>query len=207
MITDPVARPVDAVAFPLPPLLVVPWVDPVVDQLGFDPRSAYVEQFWLPLLGPTSTWLLRRFASEFETKPDGFSLDASDLARSLGIGTRGGSSGPFPRSVERLVRFGLAHHADHGILTVRRAVPVLTRPQARRLPRPLQAAHERLHDQPRHRSGRDDTHAVRLARTLIDVGADAGEVEAQLRRWNFDETATRRALRTALAAPVAGAAG
>lgn len=38
----------------LPPLLVVPWNDPVCDQLGMDPRSAYVERFWLPLLGPTS---------------------------------------------------------------------------------------------------------------------------------------------------------
>ncbi len=38
----------------LPPLLVVPWADPVCDDLGVDPRGAYVERFWLPLLGPTS---------------------------------------------------------------------------------------------------------------------------------------------------------
>jgi hypothetical protein len=29
------------------------WQDPVGDALGVDPRSAYVEQFWLPVLGPT----------------------------------------------------------------------------------------------------------------------------------------------------------
>ena len=35
-------------------LRVEPWADPVVDHLGHDPRSAYVEQFWLPILGPLS---------------------------------------------------------------------------------------------------------------------------------------------------------
>ena len=71
----------------LPPLLVVPWPDPVTDDLGLDPRGAYVERFWLPLLGPTSTWLLSRFAVEFDASPEGFSLDAADAARSIGIGT------------------------------------------------------------------------------------------------------------------------
>lgn len=29
------------------------WRDPVVEALGHDPRSLYVETFWLPVLGPT----------------------------------------------------------------------------------------------------------------------------------------------------------
>ena len=33
---------------------ITPWPDPVIDTLGFDPRSSYVETFWLPTLGPTS---------------------------------------------------------------------------------------------------------------------------------------------------------
>ena len=32
-----------------------PWLDPVIDELGHDPRSAYVETFWLPVLGPPTT--------------------------------------------------------------------------------------------------------------------------------------------------------
>ena len=119
------AHPVSPTAEPprLPPLLVVPWPDPVADDLGLDPRGAYVERFWLPLLGPTSTWLLRRFAVEFDASPEGFSLDATDAARSIGIGTRGGRSGPFPRAIDRCVRFGCAQHAEHGILAVRRRLP------------------------------------------------------------------------------------
>lgn len=30
---------------------ISPWVDPVIDTLGFDPRSFYCEKFWLPTLG------------------------------------------------------------------------------------------------------------------------------------------------------------
>jgi hypothetical protein len=35
-------------------LTIVPWPDPTIDTLGHDPRSVYVETFWLPILGPTS---------------------------------------------------------------------------------------------------------------------------------------------------------
>jgi hypothetical protein len=35
-------------------LHVRPWRDDVVDRAGFDPRSAYAEDFWLPVLGPSS---------------------------------------------------------------------------------------------------------------------------------------------------------
>ena len=46
-------------------LTVHPWPDPVIDTLGFDPRSIYVETFWLPTLGPTSVLLMRRIATAF----------------------------------------------------------------------------------------------------------------------------------------------
>ena len=28
------------------------WEDPLVERLGHDPRSTYVEQYWLGILGP-----------------------------------------------------------------------------------------------------------------------------------------------------------
>lgn len=34
-------------------LHVVAWVDPVIDELGHDPRSHYVEHYWLGVLGPS----------------------------------------------------------------------------------------------------------------------------------------------------------
>src|ERR1700760_1340187 len=49
----------------LPPLdgdsvYIRPWADEVIDQVGFDPRTPYVERFWLGILGPSTVWLLRR---------------------------------------------------------------------------------------------------------------------------------------------------
>ena len=46
--------------------VVLPWHDALIDPIGFDPRSAYVEQFWLGILGPSTVWLLRRIASGFD---------------------------------------------------------------------------------------------------------------------------------------------
>ncbi len=40
-------------SFPIDRLTVEAWPDPVIDQLGHDPRSAYVERFWLGVLGPS----------------------------------------------------------------------------------------------------------------------------------------------------------
>jgi hypothetical protein len=36
-------------------LAVEPWEDELADRVGFDPRSPYVERFWLGVLGPTIT--------------------------------------------------------------------------------------------------------------------------------------------------------
>ena len=35
--------------------LPVVWNDPPIDTVGFDPRSPYVERYWLAVLGPSST--------------------------------------------------------------------------------------------------------------------------------------------------------
>ena len=55
--------------FASPTLALRPWVDELIDTLGFDPRSSYVERFWLPILGPSTTWLLRRVAMAGAASP------------------------------------------------------------------------------------------------------------------------------------------
>ena len=49
----------------IPTLQVLPWSDPVIDQVGYDPRSRYVERFWLGILGPSATWLMRYLVESF----------------------------------------------------------------------------------------------------------------------------------------------
>ena len=60
-----------------PSIQMVPWHDPVVDLIGHDARSTYVERFWLGVLGPSATWLLRITAYGFEHQPEGFELECA----------------------------------------------------------------------------------------------------------------------------------
>src|SRR3974377_617260 len=52
----------------------VAWEDRALEVVGFDPRSLYVETFWLPILGPSAILLLRRLADRLEAAPSGFAL-------------------------------------------------------------------------------------------------------------------------------------
>ena len=130
-------------------LEVLAWPDPLIDQLGFDPRSVYVEQFWLGIVGPSAVWLHRLLVRELESQPDGFTLDLNMVAQQLGVGLRGGRNAPVHRTIDRLCRFGLARRGGSSI-AVRRMVPPLTAVQVSRLPETLRAAHE--HFTPSHQA-------------------------------------------------------
>ena len=122
-------------------LFVSPWEDPVVDLVGYDPRSEYVEKFWLGVLGPSAVWLLRHFAHRFDADPDGFAVDPADLARTLGLGGGISRHAPLGRTVQRCCQFGMAHQFSGQRLTVRRLLPLVARHQLARLPAPLQHEH------------------------------------------------------------------
>ena len=80
-------------------LAIRPWPDPVIDQVGHDPRSAYVEQFWLGVLGPSTIWLMRRIAGRLERSPDGFELDPVETGAALGLAARQGPQSPIRKSL------------------------------------------------------------------------------------------------------------
>ena len=128
--------------FPEHRLVVSTLADPVLDALGHDPRSSYVEQFWLSVLGPSAILLLRRLAGRLEQDPAGFELDPTEWALELGLGARGGRHGPFWKTTERICRFGAAKRNGQA-LAVRRRLPPLTRRQISRLPDHLRCSHER----------------------------------------------------------------
>ncbi|MEM7273236.1 MAG: hypothetical protein AAF547_09175 [Actinomycetota bacterium] len=133
-------------SFPEEAIRVTAWADPVLDNLGHDPRSPYVERFWLPILGPSCVLLLRRLAADLERSPDGFLLETARLAPALGIGMKGGRNGPLWRAVERACRFGAAQRNGE-LLAVRRRLPPLTARQTERLPADLAAEHARWAEQ------------------------------------------------------------
>ena len=119
---------------PLPTVVrVTPWDDPLVDRRGHDPRSAYVEQFWLSVLGPTATWLLRRLVAGFDHHPDGYELDVAGTARALGLSVTKGMASPFAKALQRCIMFGVAQRLSEAWV-VRRRVPSISQRHLLRLP-------------------------------------------------------------------------
>lgn len=168
-------------------LRVTPWVDPVVDRLGHDPRSAYVERFWLGILGPSTTWLLRLFAHRLDEAPEGYDLDLRTAARSIGLGPVQGRNSPLRRALDRSAQFGLTRPVGRAGLDVRRHLPPLGREQVQRLPRAVQRAHREWQEQElaRDRFQAAQARARRLALGLFETGEDPDAVERSLHQWQF----------------------
>jgi hypothetical protein len=156
---------------------IAPWRDPVVDRRGHDPRSAYVEQFWLGVLGPTATWLLRRLVAGFDHHPDGYQLDIAAAARSLGLSVTKGTASPFNKAVQRCVMFGLVQRLTESWL-VRRRVPLVSQRHLGRLPDDLQSAHIQWTTTTIHLDALSRAHA--LATAMLAAGDDRGLLEPQL---------------------------
>jgi len=143
-----------------------PWPDPLVDERGHDPRSAYVERFWLSVIGPTATWIMRRFASEFDRQPEGFTLDLCHAATSMGLSFAKGQNSPFGKALHRCVMFGLAQPMPDG-LAVRRKFPTVAQRHIKRLPADVQATHEEWARRTIQLDRRD------IERRLIEAGVPA----------------------------------
>jgi hypothetical protein len=161
-----------------PTMIVLPWHDPVVEAVGFEARSAYVELFWLGILGPTATWVLRRLVSGLDEFPTGYQMDLHETANALGLSLAAGSHSPFGRALNRCVMFGMAHDVAGG-LAVRRQIPPLSLRHLQRLPSHLQAAHKSW-------IGRSEPDQIRLDRALalaaamVNVGDEPHQIERQL---------------------------
>jgi hypothetical protein len=158
-------------------LTIRPWIDAVVDDDGYDPRSRYVEIYWLGVLGPTATWLIRRLVAGLDQSPQGYELDLVQTARSMGLGYSAGRSSPFARALQRCVMFGVAHPIDRG-LAVRRRIPAISQRHLQRMPTELQAAHA---DWQQASVGLDElTRAHALATAMVHSGDDLAVIEHQL---------------------------
>jgi hypothetical protein len=165
---------------------IVAWLDPIADPHGLPPNSSYVELYWLPVIGPSTTWLLRRLSYGLEMQPTGFAIDLVETARSLGLGERMGKNSPFKRALQRLCTFELARSHGPGTLAVRTTVPPLALRHVSRLPYPLQAGHRRwLAEQRLPATEQMRRRARRLAENLVRSGSDRSDIERQLNRWHF----------------------
>ncbi|HET7486954.1 MAG TPA: hypothetical protein VFJ85_03435 [Acidimicrobiales bacterium] len=65
--------------------------DPAFDGVE-DPAGFLAKRYWLGILGPSTTWLLRRLVDGLDAHPGGYDLDLTETARCLGLGTRAGAT-------------------------------------------------------------------------------------------------------------------
>ena len=172
-------------------LMILPWHDPVVDSIGHDVRSQYVELFWLNVLGPTATWALRRLVTGLERYPLGYELDAVETAGMLGLAYSTGTSSSFSRALQRCVMFGMALPMLGG-LAVRRRVPPVAERHLARMPERLRTMHAQwtvrecaIDDLSRGRS---------LAEVMLAAGDDPEVVERQLLAVGVPPSAATEAL-------------
>ncbi len=181
-------------------LRLVFWTDKFHDPFGHDPRSAYVEQFWLSILGPTTTWFLRFCANELDGSANP-ALNLHEIARTLGISHRGGARSAMVRTVARACRFRVARPAGADTLAVRRRLPLLTHRQLQRLPHALQCRHEEYitSDAENDRVSDLRLRARNLAFALAQCGDSTDDIELQLGRWQFHPSIAADAVRWAWA--------
>jgi len=159
-----------------PTLIVTPWIDPNVERNGHDPRGRYAELFLLPVLGPSSTWLLRRLVDGLDTYPDGYELDLRETAMALGLSLTADRSGPFTRAFHRCMMFGYVQPTPYGA-GVRRMISTLLPRQLERLPNHLRQLHEEYVAAPLQA---DLSKARRTADLLLREGQQPADVERLL---------------------------
>lgn len=170
-------------------LMIVPWDDPVVNAVGFDVRSAYVDLFWLSILGPTSTWLLRHLHRGLLRYPYGYETDVAELAAVVGVGLSHGTASQFGRALQRCEIFGMTRSIPDA-LAVRTKVPPLSARHLARLPDPSRELHEHWIA---HRSDPPRQRATMLATTMRDLGDDPPTIKRHLVAIGVDVTLAEQA--------------
>ena len=189
----------------LPPTIInsevitlIPWLEERIDAFGHDPRSAYVEQFWLSTLGPSTTWFLRHCADLLDAS-DGAPLDLRETAGTLGIGYEGGARSAMAKTVARACRFRAARSVGSTTLAVRLRLPQLSHRQVQRLPKSVQRRHDEFlaADSSPDAVGRQQLRARRLASCLIECGDTISDAERQLASMEFHPAVIAEAVRWA----------
>ena len=96
----------------------------------------------VPVIGPSTTWLLRRLSGWALACPGGLTVVLPELSESLGLGWSSGASSSVQRSMRRLMMFGLARWADgFEVVTM---VPAVSERRLARMSRGLVRAHDRM---------------------------------------------------------------
>lgn len=106
---------------------------------GVDPRSRYVDHYWIPTLGPTSVCLARALMRMIARSGDLIEVHVDHLVAVLGLGPDG--AGAVTRSLQELFAVDVLTMGPEGEVLVRSQFPYLTAAQVADLPGALATAH------------------------------------------------------------------
>ena len=177
---------------------LIPWPDRHTDLYGYDPRSAYVEHFWLGTLGPATTLFLRYCVDRLEDH-DQAAVNLREAAGVLGIGFDGGAKSAMVRTVARACRFRTARPVGKTTLAVRLRLPQLGERQLGRMPAALRRLHaDFIATAAGAQAFRDARKRARgLALSLIECGDSINETELALVRLQLHPAIAADAVRWA----------
>lgn len=113
---------------------------PAPEAPGAPVLGPYFETFWLPIIGPTSTCIMRYLVRAFSGS-DTLTLSDADLAHAIGLGDGRRSTVNLGRQLARLVKMRMLIEGEHGCWQVRTTVRPLTVAQVHRLPAQLRTLH------------------------------------------------------------------
>lgn len=175
------------------------WHDPLLSDVGFRADSEYVEYFWLPVLGPSCIWMLRRASQLLGARPEGIWISATSFGAALGIGASFGGQNLLQRTIARCVRFETARWSGPETLSVRSFLAPLSQRQLDRLPEDLRAVHGRFDLTDFFaRTSASEGRARQMASSLLKLGEEPDAILAQLESWSYGQDLARRALEWAV---------
>jgi hypothetical protein len=125
-----------------PTVLVHADIDPDLATTGFPLLHPYLEQVWLPVIGPSTVLALRSIGRSLGTDLTPFELHLPTLAAELGLGSGTGPNSVVQRTIARIIRFGHARVIDPATLEVAALIRPVTESQVSRLPQSIQATHQ-----------------------------------------------------------------
>lgn len=102
------------------------------DPDGYPITHPYVEDLYVPIVGPSTYLLLRLLDRMADEHPDTFTLSLDEIAHRLGLGNKGRSSRT-TRTIDRLCSFRLAVRISEDTIVIPRRLPPLSNRQLDRL--------------------------------------------------------------------------
>ncbi|MFN8016246.1 MAG: hypothetical protein U0R17_06550 [Acidimicrobiia bacterium] len=109
---------------------------------SFFAYDSYIEQFWLPLLGPTATLLINNLTLKSLSNSQTFYISKAELSLSLGTGYRSGDSSPIQKQLIRLSRNKLIYQINSNEYLIPKIVPQLGITQISKLSNTLRTQHD-----------------------------------------------------------------